>query len=135
MQESTRARGWERAVSFISDDTFSLVDANNRDANRIAATTLELRHLIPEIVNDPIYLLDHRLGQELDFHPDFHCCDWASSNLVFGINDRGLTWYEFSERRVPASGHNTSALILCVQNTVFSLDCGFDQLWRTVDTD
>jgi len=64
------ARGRKRTVPFIADGALRLVDADYRDANRIAPAVPELHHLIPKAVDDAADLFDRRLRQDLDLDSD-----------------------------------------------------------------
>lgn len=135
MRESTSACRWKGAVSLVSHGAFSLVDSNNRNADWMAAAASELNDLIPQVVDHAVDLFDHCLGKDLYFYADFDCCDRASGNLIAGMNDGRLSGYELAKCGVTTPRSNASALVLCVENPVFSLDHRFDQFWRTVDSD
>ncbi len=59
----------EEPVSFIAYGAFSLVDPDDGNADRISAATLELDHLIAEIVYHTVDLLNHGLRQNFTSIP------------------------------------------------------------------
>src|SRR6266481_366178 len=65
-------------LSFERYVSLGKVDSDERNADWIAASSLELIHLINQIVNHAIDLFDHRFCENLRFRTDLDGRDWAA---------------------------------------------------------
>ncbi len=126
MEEALFAGCWERPISFIADGPFRLVDSYYGDANRVTAATLELNDLIAKVIYYAVYLLNHRLRENLHFDADFDRSYWTSGHQVAGISNCGFTGNNLSEGPVTAPGRHAASLVLDVQYAILAIDGGFN---------
>jgi len=103
------------ARTFVANRVRRLIDPYDAHANRVPATS-EVFYLFTEIANDPINLLDHRLGQNFDLDTYLNSRNGTPRDRVSRIRDRTLTWYYFPEGSVSSSRFNSSGSILNIEN-------------------
>ena len=135
MKETVLAGGGEGPVTLITDGAFGLVDADDRNADRVPASVLELHYLVPKIVDHPVNLLNHCLRQDLHLHADLDGGDWASRHRVAGVDDRSLAGNDFAKRPIATPGGDTTALILDAQNPIPAGGGRLDQSRRAIHAD
>jgi hypothetical protein len=126
MEEALLAGGWEGAVSFVPDGGLGVVDPDNRYTNRMPSAMPKLDHLVTQVVDYTVNLLDHRLRQHLDLDADFDCGNGASGNGVSNVHNGRFSRNEFAERPVAAACHYSAPLVLNVQDAIFAEDDGLD---------
>ena len=126
MQETLFPGCGESSFAFITNAAFGSVNTHDPDADRVAAAASKLDRLVAEIVDHPVYLLDHRFCQNLYFRSDFDGGNRASSHNKAGIEPRGLPRYDLAERSVPAPGSYTSPSVPEVQNPVMPRHCRYE---------
>jgi hypothetical protein len=95
---------------------FRVIYPNNSYANWTSATFLEFHDLVPQIINHAVYLLDHRLRQDLHLDTDFNCSYSAPRNPIALVNESRLARDNLSERPVPAPGLHTVSFVCNVQH-------------------
>jgi hypothetical protein len=105
------------------------------NADRVASSAVELHNLVSKITDYPVNLLDHRLRENLHCDADFNRCYRSACNEIAIVNDRDLAWDDLSERAISAPGGNSMAPVLDVENPVFPIDDGRDQLGRAANAD
>ena len=88
--------------------------------------TLELSHLIAEIVYHPVDLLDHRLCQDLNLNADLDSSYRPSGHKIARIGDGSLTWNNFAECSVTTACRDAPTFVLDIQHAIPSLDCRSD---------
>src|SRR5438132_12578084 len=112
---------------------FGAVDAHDSNTDRLPTAAPELNDLIAEIINHAVDLFDHCLRQHLDLDTDFDRSNWPAGHQIAGIGDCDLTWDDLSESPISAPGRDTTPFVLNVQDSILSVDCGFDELEGTTD--
>ena len=128
MEKAPLASSRERPVTFVPNGALGLIDPDHSHTNRIATAAPELDYLIAQVIDDAVYLLDHRLRENLYLNSNLDRGDWSSRHNVPTIRDRGLAGNDFPKRPVSAPGRDTSTPVLDVQNAVLPGDDGLDQL-------
>ncbi len=101
----------------------------------MSASALELNHLIAEIINHAVDLLDHRLREDLHFNADFDRSDWASGNQIAGVSASGLSWNNLAKGPISAPGRHAASFILDIEYAIPSIDRSLDQFGRAIDGD
>jgi len=128
VQKSSLARRRKRPVTFIPNGVVGAVDADNSNTDWVTAPALELCDLVAKIVDNAINLLDHRFGKYFDLDADLYGRDRTPGNHISGINNGCLARNDLPEGSVATPGSHTPPLILHVQNAVFAVRYGVDQL-------
>lgn len=90
----------------------SSVDADNADANGIASCTAKLSDLLHKITNDPIDLLDHRLGQDFHFGANLNGGNRAASYDKTGRTNASFVRDDFAEGAIASSCFDPWSLLL-----------------------
>lgn len=135
MQEASFPRCWKPPIPLVTDRVVSTVDSHNGNADRASSAAAELIHLISQIVDNAIDLLNHCLRQNLDLNADFNRCDWTTRHLVTRIDYRILAGDDFTEGSISPTRDDTAPLVLDIEYAIFSIYGRIDQFWRTVDCD
>ena len=109
-----------------------MIDANDRDTDWIPATSFEVIDLLAKIADHSVNLLNHRFGENLHLHADFHGCDRPSRDGKSGVGDRSFAGDYFSECPVAPTRFNSPSAVLPVENTSLCVYRRI-QLWRPMD--
>ena len=106
-----------------------MVNANDANADGISAGLAKLARLLHKITNNPIDLLDHRLGKDFHFGANLHCGNRAAqyretegTHVLFGGDN-------FAEGAIAPPRLDTVKRIANVDNPLTSLN-PFVQLLR-----
>ena len=97
----------------------------------MAASAPELDYLIPQVIDHPINLLDHRLCEDLHLDTDLNGCKGSPSNLVAGIENRRLARNKLAKCSITTAGLHSTTPILNIQHTVLTREDCLNQLRRT----
>lgn len=57
-------------IALVADRALGPIDADDGDADRVAAAAFELHHLVAKVVDHAVDLFDHGLRQNLDLNAD-----------------------------------------------------------------
>jgi hypothetical protein len=107
MKESLLPGSRKRSVTLITYGALGMINADNANADRVAAAAPELHNLIPEIVYDPIYLLDHGLRENFYLNSDLHGRYWTPGHPIARIDNRGLAGDDFPEGAIATPSRYT----------------------------
>ena len=88
--------------------------------------------MIPKVVDNPIDLFDHGLGQHLYFHSNLDCSDRAARYQISSIQDCLFSWDDLAESAVTTASFHTLALVLHIQHAL-SQPYAFGQCFGTVN--
>jgi len=105
-----------RTVPFKADVVISVVDSHNRYAEGLVSCSPELGHLISKVVDHPVDLLNHCLGQNFNLHSNFECRNSATRDCISLVSNRFFAWNDFAESAVAASRSNSLESIGDVQD-------------------
>lgn len=130
VQETGFARRREWPIPLIANGAGRFIDSNNRNADRMPASSPELDHLILEVVDHAIDLFDHRLREYLHLHADFDCRYGSPPNEVTWVEDCDLARNDLAKSSVPTTSLNTPAPILNIQYAIFPLENGIRKFGR-----
>jgi hypothetical protein len=72
-------------VPFIRTAVIGMIDADDGNADRPFITASKMLHLLDEVAHDPINLLDHGLGENLDLCADLDGRHRAACNLETSV--------------------------------------------------
>jgi hypothetical protein len=112
VQEAGSSGSRKRPVALVSNRVISLVNADDSYAYRVTASTPELGHLISEIVNHAIDLLNHRLRQYLNFDPDLDGRYRTTRHQISRIFDGCLTGNDLPKRSIATPGRHPAPPVL-----------------------
>lgn len=111
------------SIALISNRIFGVVDAHDRDCDRIASSPLrKLTNLALQVRYDPINLLDHRLREHFALDSDFDCGDSSAANLKGWRPCDCLTWNQLSESPVSSARQDSVSLVGDIYDTFASID-------------
>jgi hypothetical protein len=74
--------------------------------------------LIPKVIDNAVYLFDHRFGKNLNLNPDLNRCDGAPADSITGLDNWRLPGYDLSKRGIAPPCADAPAPILDVQHAV-----------------
>ena len=77
---------WISSIAFKRRVSICMIYSGDSDANGFSSAPLKLLDLPGQIANNPIYLLNHRLCEDLHLYPDLCCSYLTSSNDEAGCH-------------------------------------------------
>jgi hypothetical protein len=80
------------SIAFVGYIPFGEVDPNDADGYRMVGLLVELSGLSAEIADDAVYLLDHRLGEDLHFGANLDVRSWPASDDEAGDRNGRGAW-------------------------------------------
>ncbi len=125
MQKSSFACSWIGSVPLIANVFLSVIYAHNAHANRITATLSKFRNLVSQIADYSVDLFDHSLSEDLHFDANFDGCHKSPSNSKALVDNRRLTWNDFSKGAVSPPCRDTMPSIVNIQHPSSVLDFSY----------
>src|SRR5690348_4643370 len=110
-------------ITFIADALSHLIYTDNRHTDRVSTTASELSDLVAQVINYPVYLLDHRLCENLYLNSDFDGGYGAPRYQIPRVDKRRFTRNDFTKSSVSASGFDSPSAVLTIQNAASMLYC------------
>lgn len=110
------AVGFVCPLTLVSDIVRGMIYAHDAYAHRVVGLGLDLLHLVAQVVLYPVQLLDHGLGQNLNFDSDLNVRDLAVGHCKSGHDYGRHTGNTLTECPVTAAGPYAAPPILYVDN-------------------
>jgi len=102
--------------------TRAIVYTDDADADGRAGAAAEVSHLLDQVSDDAIDLLDHGLGEDVHFHTDFDGGELAAADLEIGLIDGGSAGYELTEGGISSPRGDPATAILDIKDAFFCFD-------------
>jgi hypothetical protein len=129
------AGGRKGTISSIPDRAFRVVHPDYGHTDGIPAATPKLHHLVAQIVDYTIDLLDHGFGEDFHFHANLDRVDWPARDEVASVYDWVFAGDDFAECPVSPARRDAAPLVLDVEDGLLPANNSLDQLGGTMDCD
>ena len=105
-----------RPFSFVTHRIVRVIDAYDRNADRISSAPLKMGNLLDKVARYSINLLNHCFGENFDLNPDLNGRNGTARYGEPRIDNRRFPGNDFSKSSVSSPGVNPASAILNIEN-------------------